>query len=59
MNPAFENCIGIDYSGAQMPKSSLSGLRVYAADCTASPQEVHPPPSTLQHLYEFAGTFFL
>jgi hypothetical protein len=45
MNPAFARYIGIDYSGAQTPKSSLKGLRVYAADRLTSPQEVEPPPS--------------
>jgi len=45
MNPAFERYIGIDYSGAQTPKSSLKGLRVYAADRLTAPQEVQPPPS--------------
>jgi hypothetical protein len=45
MNPAFERYIGIDYSGAQTPKSSLKGLRVYVADNAAIPDEVQPPPS--------------
>ncbi len=45
MNPAFERYIGIDYSGAQTPKSSLKGLRVYAADRLTAPQEVEPSPS--------------
>jgi hypothetical protein len=45
MNPTFERYIGIDYSGAQTPKSSLKGLRVYAADRLAVPKEVNPPPS--------------
>ena len=45
MNPAFERYIGIDYSGAQTPTSSLKGLRVYAADRLTVPQEVEPPPS--------------
>ncbi len=27
--PAFERYIGIDYSGAETPTSSLPGLRVY------------------------------
>ena len=31
MNPAFERYIGIEYWGAQTPKPSLKGLRVYAA----------------------------
>ena len=45
MNPTFERYIGIDYSGAQTPASSLSGLRVYVADHTTTPQEVLPPRS--------------
>jgi hypothetical protein len=32
MNTSFDRYIGIDYSGAQTPSSSLKGLRVYAAD---------------------------
>ncbi len=43
--PAFERYIGIDYSGAQTPTSSLPGLRVYQATQTAEPEEVLPPPS--------------
>lgn len=42
---AFERVIGIDYSGAETPTSSLKGLRVYAADGAAPPREVLPPPS--------------
>jgi hypothetical protein len=30
--PEFERYIGIDYSGAETPTSSLKTLRVYAAD---------------------------
>jgi hypothetical protein len=45
VNPAFERYIGIDYSGAETPKSSLKGLRVYAADRLTAPHEVEPPPS--------------
>jgi hypothetical protein len=45
MNPTFERYIGIDYSGAQTPKSSLKGMRVYAADRLTTPQEIMPPPS--------------
>ena len=41
----FERYIGIDYSGAETPTSSLPGLRVYAADRTLAPKEVPPPPS--------------
>jgi hypothetical protein len=43
--PTFDRFIGIDYSGAQTPTASLSGLRVYQADGTAPPLEVPPPPS--------------
>ena len=45
MNPSFEQYIGIDYSGAQTPSSSLKGLRVYAADRPIAPKEVQPPAS--------------
>jgi hypothetical protein len=41
----FDRYIGIDYSGAKTPRSSLKGLRVYMADQTLPPTEVHPPPS--------------
>lgn len=44
-SPMFDRYIGIDYSGAKTPSSSLSGLRVYHADHAASPVEVPPPPS--------------
>ncbi len=43
--PAFARYIGIDYSGAETPTSSLKGLRVYLADRTTPPEEVLPPPS--------------
>jgi len=43
--PAFDHYIGIDYSGAQTPTSSLKGLRVYLADRAGPPSEVEPPPS--------------
>ena len=45
MNLAFERYVGIDYSGAQTPSSSLKGLRLYEADRSTVPQEVAPPPS--------------
>lgn len=45
MNPAFQRYIGIDYSGAETPKSSLKALRVYAGDRSTAPQVVEPPPS--------------
>jgi hypothetical protein len=38
--PNFDRYVGIDYSGAQTPTSSLSGLRVYEADRTSTPVEV-------------------
>ena len=43
--PRFDRYIGIDYSGAQTPTSSLKGLRVYMADRRSPPIEVLPPPS--------------
>ena len=42
---AFDRYIGIDYSGAETPISSLKGLRIYTADCNGPPTEVPPPPS--------------
>ena len=45
MTTAFTRHIGIDYSGAQTPESSMKGLRVYCADGAAAAQEVAPPPS--------------
>ena len=44
-SPAFARYIGIDYSGAATPRSSLKGLRVYPADRATLPEEVLPPPS--------------
>ncbi len=41
----FSRYIGIDYSGAETPDSSLKGLRVYEADRESMPVEVEPPPS--------------
>jgi hypothetical protein len=40
--PAFDRYIGIDYSGAETPISSLKGLRVYMADRNGPPPA---PPS--------------
>lgn len=42
---SFGRYIGIDYSGAQTPTSSLKGLRVYLADLATPPAEVLPAPS--------------
>ncbi len=47
--PVFDRYIGIDYSGAQTPRSSLKGLRVYMADRASPPFEVLPPPSTRKY----------
>ena len=41
----FRSYIGIDYSGAETPTSSLKGLRVYEGSRDALPIEVQPPPS--------------
>jgi len=43
--PAFTRYIGIDYSGAVTPTSSLKGLRIYLAQGDAPAEEVPPPPS--------------
>jgi len=43
--PQFARYLGIDYSGAQTPTSSLIGLRLYAAAPTQPPAEILPPPS--------------
>jgi hypothetical protein len=43
--PAFSRYIGIDYSGAETPESSIKGLRVYLAEGGAHPVEVGPPAS--------------
>jgi hypothetical protein len=40
---AFDRYIGIDYSGAETPSSSLRGLRMYLADRVSLPCEVWPP----------------
>jgi hypothetical protein len=47
--PQFERYIGIDYSGAETPSSSLKALQVYAADWLMAPKEVPPPPSPRKH----------
>jgi hypothetical protein len=43
--PAFARIIGIDYSGAETPTTSLRSLRVYLAEGDGPPAEVPPPPS--------------
>ena len=45
----FQRYIGIDYSGAETPRSSLKGLRVYMAYDNDEPQEVLPPPSNRKY----------
>lgn len=42
---AFARFIGIDYSGAETPTSSLKGLRAYIGQDDTLPVEVLPPPS--------------
>ncbi len=44
IQPRFNRHIGIDYSGAETPDSSLKGLRVYEANRESMPVEVKPPP---------------
>lgn len=39
---SFFRYIGIDYSGAQTPRSGLKGLRVYMAEPETEPQEIFP-----------------
>src|SRR5258708_12956794 len=48
-SPAFARTIGIDYSGAETPTSSLKGLRVYLAEGEAPAVEVPPPPSSRKY----------
>jgi hypothetical protein len=43
--PTFDSYVGIDYSGAETPTSSLKGLRVYMADQLSPPVDVQPPAS--------------
>jgi hypothetical protein len=46
---AFVRTIGIDYSGAETPTSSLKGLRVYLVKDDAAPIEVHPRLSSRKY----------
>jgi hypothetical protein len=41
----FARTIGIDYSGAETPTSSLKGLRVFLTEGGAPAAEILPPPS--------------
>lgn len=45
ITPSFRRYIGIDYSGAETPESSLKGIRAYQAGRESLPVEVEPPPS--------------
>jgi hypothetical protein len=45
MSPTFTRYIGVDYSGAETPTSSLKNLRIYEADQRSGPREIQPPPS--------------
>lgn len=45
IKPRFSRYIGIGYSGAETPDSSLKRLRVYEADREYMVVEVKPPPS--------------
>jgi len=42
---SFRQYVGIDYSGAETPESSLKGIRAYQAGRESLPVEVDPPPS--------------
>lgn len=45
----FARYLGLDYSGAQTPTSSLKGLRLYAATPASPPHEIPPPPSSRKY----------
>lgn len=45
----FERYLGIDYSGAGTPTSSLPGLAVFAADSNEPPRLIAPPPGIKKH----------
>lgn len=47
--PLFGRYIGIDYSGAKTPTSSLKGLRIYMADLETLPSEVQAPKSARKY----------
>lgn len=49
MPRVFGRYIGIDYSGARTPTSSLKGLRVYMADSASPPSEVLALLSARKH----------
>jgi len=45
----FDHYIGIDYSGAATPDTSLPGLQVYEARRGAVPRRVVPPGNSRRH----------
>lgn len=45
IKPRFSRYIGIDYSGAETPDSSLKGLLVFESGHRSGPVEIEPPPS--------------
>ena len=45
INLSLDRYIGIDYSGAATPTSSLKGLRAFEAGHESLPEEVAPPPA--------------
>lgn len=49
MSALFDRYIGIDYSGAQTPASSLPGLCIYEAAHLDAAREIGPPPSPRKH----------
>jgi hypothetical protein len=51
----FRRYIGIDYSGAQTPESSLPGLRVYSAEGSNPPVETPPQPKTAKRYWTRHG----
>jgi hypothetical protein len=52
--PAFHRYIGIDYSGAETPTSSLNNLRVFMA-APGEPAREEPPPPGPAEVLDQAG----
>ena len=48
-SPQFDRYIGIDYSGAATPTTSLRGLRMYQSDPANQPTEIYPPAGTRKY----------
>ncbi|MEN9840985.1 MAG: hypothetical protein RL376_785 [Verrucomicrobiota bacterium] len=48
-SPRFARYLGLDYSGAQTPTSSLKGLRLYSATPDTDPVEIPPPPGSKKY----------